>query len=40
LGYDQLLPKGIRMEDLPCKVERLKPFDEKKWKSSILRKRD
>ena len=39
LGYDQKLPPGIAMEDFPCPVERMEPFEPEKYKSS-LRKRN
>lgn len=34
LGYDQMLPQGIRLEDLPCPVERLPAFHPELYKSS------
>lgn len=36
LGYDQQLPPGIEEADLPCKIERLEPFEPEKYKSSLL----
>jgi FAD synthetase len=39
LGYDQQLPPGVVMEDLPCKVERLKPFKPELYKSSLKRRK-
>lgn len=35
LGYDQTLPDGVRMEDLPCPVERLPAFHPERYKSSL-----
>ncbi|OIO54371.1 hypothetical protein AUJ46_03480 [Candidatus Peregrinibacteria bacterium CG1_02_54_53] len=35
LGYDQTLPKGVRMEDLPCPFERLPAFHPERFKSSL-----
>lgn len=35
LGYDQMLPDGVRMEDLPCRVERLPSFHPELYKSSL-----
>ena len=35
LGYDQKLPPGVAMEDLPCPVERLPSFHPDKYKSSL-----
>ncbi len=35
LGYDQILPKGVRTEDLPCLVERLPAFHPQRFKSSL-----
>lgn len=37
LGYDQLLPLGVRAEDLPCPTERITAFEPEKYKSSIQR---
>lgn len=37
LGYDQELPPGVRVEDLPCTVERLPAFEPGKFKSSLLK---
>lgn len=37
LGYDQLLPPGITLADLPCPVERLPAFQPELYKSSRLR---
>ena len=38
LGYDQKLPPGVRMEDLPCPVERLSAHEAHRFKSSLFRK--
>lgn len=35
LGYDQMLPDGVCMEDLPCSVERLPSFHPERYKSSL-----
>lgn len=35
LGYDQGLPPGVSMSDLPCVVERLPPFHPEQYKSSL-----
>ena len=37
LGYDQELPPGVALSDLPCKTERLPAFEPEKWKSSLRR---
>lgn len=37
LGYDQKLPPGVHMEDLPCPTERLPAFEPERHKSSFLR---
>jgi cytidyltransferase-like protein len=37
LGYDQKLPPGVDMEDLPCPVERLEGFEPERFKSSLRR---
>ena len=37
LGYDQKLPPGIAMEDLPCAIERLPSFHPEVHKSSLNR---
>jgi FAD synthetase len=37
LGYDQQLPPNVRLEDLPCPIERLSAFKPKEHKSSIRR---
>lgn len=37
LGYDQKLPPGMAMQDLPCRVERLPAFEPERHKSSYLR---
>lgn len=37
LGYDQQLPPGVSMDDLPCPVERLAAFEPEKYKSSLYR---
>ncbi|OGJ55615.1 hypothetical protein A3D88_00480 [Candidatus Peribacteria bacterium RIFCSPHIGHO2_02_FULL_52_16] len=36
LGYDQHLPPGVAMEDLPCPVERLPSFHPEQYKSSLM----
>ena len=38
LGYDQALPPGVTMEDLPCPVERAPAFKPETYKSSRIRK--
>ncbi len=38
LGYDQKLPPGVRVSDLPCPIERLPAFEPEKYKSSLRRK--
>lgn len=38
LGYDQVLPEGVSLEDLPCPVERLPAFHPERFKSSLERK--
>ncbi len=38
LGYDQDLPPGVALEDLPCPIERLKAFEPEKYKSSLKQK--
>ncbi|MDD5041100.1 MAG: adenylyltransferase/cytidyltransferase family protein [Candidatus Peribacteraceae bacterium] len=35
LGYDQQLPHGVDLEDLPCPVERLPAFHPELYKSSL-----
>jgi len=35
LGYDQMLPPGIALEDLPCRVERLPAYKPERYKSSL-----
>ena len=35
LGYDQELPPGVGLEDLPCEVERLESFEPGRYKSSL-----
>ncbi|MDO8468635.1 MAG: adenylyltransferase/cytidyltransferase family protein [Candidatus Peribacter sp.] len=37
LGYDQVLPRGVKPEDLPCPVERLPAFHPELYKSSLQR---
>ncbi|MDO8649434.1 MAG: adenylyltransferase/cytidyltransferase family protein [Candidatus Peregrinibacteria bacterium] len=37
LGYDQELPPGVTMEDLPCPMERLSAHEPGKYKSSLMR---
>lgn len=37
LGYDQQLPPGVLESDLPCSVERAKPFEPETHKSSLRR---
>jgi FAD synthetase len=37
LGYDQKLPPGVRVKDLPCPLERLPAFQPEKYKSSLRR---
>lgn len=37
LGYDQGLPPGVKMEDLPYEIERLPAFHPEKYKTSLLR---
>lgn len=37
LGYDQLLPPGLTVENLPCAVERLPAFYPDRYKSSKKR---
>lgn len=37
LGYDQKLPPGVSESDLPCPIERAKPFEPEKHKSSLRR---
>ncbi len=37
LGYDQQLPPGVRLEDLPCSIERLPAYEPESFKSSIRR---
>ncbi|TSC59119.1 MAG: FAD synthetase [Candidatus Peregrinibacteria bacterium Greene0416_19] len=37
LGYDQMLPPGVREADLPCPVERLPAFQPAIYKSSVRR---
>ena len=37
LGYDQKLPPGVGLEDLPCSVERLEAFEPERFKSSLRR---
>ncbi|MCK5019581.1 MAG: adenylyltransferase/cytidyltransferase family protein [Candidatus Peribacteraceae bacterium] len=39
LGYDQRFPPSVKEEDLNCNIERLEPFEEEKWKTSLLRKK-
>ncbi len=39
LGYDQLLPPGVREEDLTCPIERLPSFHPHQYKSSLLSKK-
>jgi len=34
LGYDQMLPPGIQMEDISCSVERLESYFPDKYKTS------
>ena len=36
LGYDQQLPPGVTIDDLPCVVERLSAFEPERYKSSLL----
>ncbi len=36
LGYDQRLPPGVTLDDLPAAVERAESFEPHKYKSSIL----
>lgn len=38
LGYDQGLPRKVKLEDLPCPVERLPAFRPELYKSSLRRK--
>lgn len=40
LGYDQRLPPGVAMEQLPCPVERADAFEPQIYKSSLLRHTD
>jgi len=35
LGYDQRLPPGLSLEDLPCPIERLTAFEPGQHKSSL-----
>lgn len=37
MGYDQQLPPGVAVEDLPCPVHRAKPFVPEIHKSSLRR---
>lgn len=37
LGYDQHLPPGVKTSDLPCPVERAEPYEQTRYKSSLLR---
>lgn len=37
LGYDQTLPPGVQLKDLPCPVERLPAFEPEKYKTSLRR---
>ncbi len=37
LGYDQQMPPGVSLEDLPCPIERLAAFEPEKHKSSLRR---
>lgn len=37
LGYDQKLPPGIHLEDLPCPTKRMEAFQPEKHKSSHRR---
>lgn len=37
LGYDQELPPGVQLKDLPCPVERLPAFEPGRFKSSLRR---
>ena len=37
LGYDQELPPGVSMADLPCRTKHLPAFQPEKWKSSLRR---
>ncbi len=39
MGYDQRLPPGITEVDLPCPVERAKPLEPEKFKSSFIRRK-
>lgn len=36
LGYDQNMPPGCALNQLPCAVERLKSYRPEKYKSSLL----
>jgi len=36
LGYDQELPPGVTMEDLPCPIKRVEPHKPEKYKSSLM----
>jgi FAD synthetase len=38
LGYDQRMPPGIAVEDLPAPVERIEAFEPHRYKSSIINK--
>jgi len=37
LGYDQRLPPGAELSDMPCMVERLPAYEPERYKSSLLR---
>ena len=37
LGYDQELPPGVTLKDLPCPIERLPAFRPEEFKSSLQR---
>jgi hypothetical protein len=37
LGYDQKLPRGVKLADLPCSTERIEAFEPEKYKSSFLK---
>ncbi|MBP9773880.1 MAG: adenylyltransferase/cytidyltransferase family protein [Candidatus Peribacteraceae bacterium] len=37
LGYDQQMPPGVSIDDLPCPIERLAAFEPEKHKSSLRR---
>jgi len=37
LGYDQELPPGVEVQDLPCPMERLAAFQPDRFKSSLHR---